>query len=182
MIEVDLDLDRLSPEQADAAMSKIFLTAQDDLSALVSGYWAPCVREAAAGQDGRPRFSAEFKKIPGVMHAPGGTTLKPATEASPLDCTTRTRVKKGVYPRLIHNAYPEYSERARRAKLQGAVILKLVVNEEGLPTNIRIIKPLGLGLDEKAIGAVREWRFKPAEKDGRPIPMEIATQVEFHMY
>ena len=58
----------------------------------------------------------------------------------------------------------------------------LVVNAKGLPENIRITKPLGFGLDEKALSCVEKWKFKPAEKDGQPVTMEIALEVDFHLY
>lgn len=77
---------------------------------------------------------------------------------------------------------PEYSERARQAHFQGSVTLKFVVNEKGVPTNIRVIKPAGFGLEEKAIDSVRQWRFRPVEQDGQPIAMELAAEVDFHLF
>jgi TonB family protein len=57
-----------------------------------------------------------------------------------------------------------------------------VVNREGSPTNIRIAQPLGYGLDAKAVEAVEGWKFTPAEKDGVPVDVEIAVEVDFHLY
>jgi TonB family protein len=56
------------------------------------------------------------------------------------------------------------------------------VDKDGKPKNIRISRPLGYGLDEKAVQAVSTWRFKPAEKDGIPVNVEIAVEVNFHLY
>lgn len=183
-LQIEADLDNLSPAQADAAMSRIFLTAHDDLATLVSDYWKPCVRAAALGKDTNLSFSPEFLTIPGVaaseasIAAPAGSS-----EDQLVDCSDRrVRLRKGGYPKVIYSPSPEFSDRARRAKFQGVVVLKLVVNEKGLPENIHIIKPLGLGLDEKALRCVEKWRFKPAEKDGQPVPMEIAVEVDFHLY
>ena len=53
---------------------------------------------------------------------------------------------------------------------------------DGSTTNIRVIRPLGLGLDEKAIEAVKNWKFEPAMKDGHPVRVEIAVEVDFHLY
>lgn len=64
----------------------------------------------------------------------------------------------------------------------GPPALLLLVNKEGSPTHIRIVSPLGCGLDEKAVHAVEGWRFKPAEKDGQPVEVEIAIEVDFHLY
>jgi TonB family protein len=58
----------------------------------------------------------------------------------------------------------------------------MVVGPDGKPHNIRVVRTLGLGLDEKAIEAVKNWRFKPAMKDGKPVAVQISVEVEFHLY
>src|SRR5208337_3859138 len=76
------------------------------------------------------------------------------------------RVGGGVSaPKEIYAPEPEYSEEARKVKHMGTVVLQLVVGSDGLPRDIRVVRTLGLGLDEKAIEAVRKWRFEPAKKD-----------------
>ena len=74
---------------------------------------------------------------------------------------------------------PEYSQEAKAKKYEGAVILLAVVTTEGIATNIRSVKSPGMGLDEKAIEAVRKWRFKPAMKDGKPVDVQIPIEVAF---
>lgn len=182
-IEADLDPGDVSPEQADAVMSRIFLTSHDDLAALVSNSWKPCVRAAAIGKDTTFSFSPEFLSIPGVVASEAGMAAPTGTSENQwVDCSTRKPNRRGIYPTDIYQPPPEYSDRARRAKFQGQVILMLVVNEKGLPENIRITKPLGFGLDEKALSCVEKWRFKPAEKDGQPLATEIALEVDFRLY
>jgi len=85
-------------------------------------------------------------------------------------------------PRVIYQVDPEFSEEARKAKYQGTCTLMLVVDAAGRPTNIRVASSLGMGLDEKAIEAVKNWRFEPSMKDGHPVRVEIAVEVEFHLY
>jgi TonB family protein len=85
-------------------------------------------------------------------------------------------------PRPIHAPDPEFSEKARRAHFQGTCVLLMVVDQDGKPRDIRVTKPLGKGLDEKAVEAVRSWRFDPARKDGKPVAVEIAVEVDFHLY
>jgi protein TonB len=85
-------------------------------------------------------------------------------------------------PRVIYGPDPEFSEEARKAKYQGTCVLGVVVDPNGLPTNIRVITSLGMGLDEKAIEAVKTWRFEPAMKDGHPVPYAISLEVDFHLY
>jgi periplasmic protein TonB len=85
-------------------------------------------------------------------------------------------------PRVIYQVDPEFSEEARKAKYQGTCTLMLVVDASGHPTNIRVASSLGMGLDEKAIEAVKNWRFEPSMKDGHAVRVEIAVEVEFHLY
>jgi len=93
------------------------------------------------------------------------------------------RPGRGVTPpRAIYSPEPEFSEEARKAKYQGTCVLGLVVDTNGRPTNIRVVNSLGMGLDEKAIEAVRTWRFEPGRKDGHAVAVEIAIEVDFHLY
>jgi periplasmic protein TonB len=85
-------------------------------------------------------------------------------------------------PRAIYQPEPEFSEEARKAKYQGVCTLGLIVGTDGRPTNIRVLSSLGMGLDEKAIEAVKNWKFEPAMKDGHPVRVEIAVEVDFHLY
>ena len=84
-------------------------------------------------------------------------------------------------PIILSKVEPEYSEEARKAKYQGTVVLMIVVDAHGMPRDIRIVKPLGLGLDEKAIEAVQKWRFRPAMKDGRAVNVEATVEVNFRL-
>ncbi|MGH9670852.1 MAG: energy transducer TonB [Terriglobales bacterium] len=93
------------------------------------------------------------------------------------------RVGGGVSaPRAIYSPDPEYSEEARKAKYQGTVVLFVVVGADGRPHDIRVQRSLGLGLDEKAIEAVRTWKFEPAKKDGHPVAVQVNIEVNFRLY
>jgi len=85
-------------------------------------------------------------------------------------------------PKVLYQPDPEYSEEARKAKFQGTCVLSLVVGPDGRPRDLRIARSLGLGLDEKAIEAVRNWRFEPAVKDGKPVAVAINVEVDFRLY
>jgi len=84
-------------------------------------------------------------------------------------------------PVPIFKPEPEYSEEARKAKFQGAVLLAIVIDETGHTRDIRVLRPLGLGLDEKAIEAVTKWRFRPSMKDGRPVAVMANVEVNFRL-
>lgn len=92
------------------------------------------------------------------------------------------RVGGGVSaPVLIHKVEPEYTEEARAAKYQGTVSLYTEIAPDGTATNIRVVHGLGLGLDEKAIEAVKQWRFKPGQKDGKPVTVMATIEVNFRL-
>jgi len=92
------------------------------------------------------------------------------------------RVGGGVTaPMLIAKVEPQYSDEARQAKYQGAVLLFVEVDPNGNPTNIQVRRSLGLGLDEKAVEAVRQWKFKPGTKDGVPVTVAASIEVNFRL-
>jgi len=87
------------------------------------------------------------------------------------------------FPACLYCPSAKYSDEAVKAKYQGVVLLMAVITPDGRAIDIHVAKGLGLGLDEKAIEAVREWRFKPAlGPDGRPASVRVPIEVDFHLY
>jgi TonB family protein len=84
-------------------------------------------------------------------------------------------------PVVTFKVEPEYSEEARKAKFQGTVLLYIEVNDRGQPQNPRVMRALGMGLDEKAIEAVMKWRFQPGRKDGKPVTVAAQVEVNFRL-
>ena len=92
------------------------------------------------------------------------------------------RIGGGVSaPQLLLKVEPEYSEEARKAKYQGTVVLSVVVDENGRAQSLRIVRPLGLGLDEKAIEAVQKWKFRPGQLNGKPVSVAATIEVNFRL-
>ena len=92
------------------------------------------------------------------------------------------RVGGGVSaPAVLVKVDPEYSEEARKAKYSGTVVLSVVVDTEGRAREIRVVKSLGMGLDEKAIEAVEKWKFKPGMKAGLAVPVRAQIEVNFRL-
>lgn len=183
-IEADLGTPHPSADHVDAAVAKIFLSAKDDFASQVPDYWRPCVPAGLAGKDENCHFAPEILGIPGVGvpgHDPSEIAAASAEQTSPAG--QRFRVPKGVSPPRVtlHNE-PEFSDLARRMKYQGTGVVGLTVNQEGVPTHVYVLNPLGCGLDAQAVRAVEGWRFKPAEKDGQPVSVEIAVEVDFRLY
>jgi len=92
------------------------------------------------------------------------------------------RVGGGVSsPELVYKVDPEYSEQARKSKYQGTVVLNLVVQRDGSVRDIRVMTSLGMGLDEKAIEAVKQWRFRPGQKGGQAVDVSAVIEVTFRL-
>jgi TonB family protein len=92
------------------------------------------------------------------------------------------RVGNGVKPpALLRKLEPQYSEEARAAKYQGRVVVYAEIGTDGLAHNLRVLRGLGLGLDEKAIEAIDQWRFRPGSKDGTPVPVAATIEVNFRL-
>ena len=85
-------------------------------------------------------------------------------------------------PQVLFQPEPEFSEEARKAKAAGNVLVYLQVDENGRPQHVRVLRGIGMGLDEKAVAAVRQYRFKPAMKNGRPVAVEMNVDVTFQIF
>jgi TonB family protein len=91
------------------------------------------------------------------------------------------RIGNGVTaPKIINKVEPIYTPEARHARLEGTVVLSVVVGRDGVPSDIRVLRPLA-GLEDEAIEAVRRWRFKPGEKDGKPVPVIAQIEINFRL-
>jgi periplasmic protein TonB len=93
------------------------------------------------------------------------------------------RVGGGVTaPRVLYDPEPEFSDEARQAKYQGTVVLEVIVGTDGRTHDIRVVQALGMGLDEKAIEAVRQWRFEPGRNQGIAVAVLVDVEVDFHLF
>jgi len=90
-------------------------------------------------------------------------------------------VRDATQPVLIYKIEPEYSDEARKAKLQGEVVLYIEVDPRGAARNIRVAQSLGLGLDERAMAAVSRWRFRPGYAGGKPVATQAMIHVTFRL-
>jgi TonB family protein len=148
--------------------------------------------------------AAAIEAIKLTKFQPGSVDGRPA----PVRIFARTRFsedQRPTYPRILSHLGPigsagppmrpydkppvalyapnaQYSDRARKAKLNGYVLISLLVTEDGLPTDLKVVKSLGMGLDENALECVSKYRFKPATKDGVPVPTHISVEVIFQLY
>ena len=84
-------------------------------------------------------------------------------------------------PIPIHRAEPVYTEEARNAKIEGAVLIQMVIDENGVPTEPKVVRSLDKGLDEKALEAVKQWRFKPGLREGKPASVTANIEINFRL-
>jgi TonB family protein len=108
----------------------------------------------------------------------------PATPPSHhrLRCTEKNSTPDCLpVPLVISSSPPTYSEEARKAKLEGDCFVSIAVDDKGNLTDLHVTKSLGMGLDEKAIEAIKGWKFEPAYKDGKPVAAKLVVQVSFRL-
>jgi TonB family protein len=110
--------------------------------------------------------------------------------AAPSDPTAPTQANEPMYtiggrisaPQIKHRVTAQFTDEARRAHYQGVCLVALIVDAQGNPQNVHIARALGMGLDEKALAAVRQYRFKPALRDRKtPVPVAITIQINFRL-
>jgi TonB family protein len=104
---------------------------------------------------------------PGSGGGTGGGPYRPGSGIAP--------------PELLHEVKPEYTDEARRRSLRGDVLLEIVVRSDGRVGDVRVVRGLGSGLDERAVQAVRQWRFSPARRLGTPVDVMVEVAVEFRL-
>jgi protein TonB len=85
-------------------------------------------------------------------------------------------------PVVIHQAEAEFTEEARKANFQGTVSLQLIVDQQGNPQDVRVVRHAGMGLDEKAIEAVQQYKFRPAMYQGHPVAVQMIIDVDFRLH
>ena len=110
--------------------------------------------------------------------------------APPTDETAPTQANEPMYkigghisaPQIKYRVTAQYTDEAKRANFEGVCLIGLIVNAQGNPVNVHVVRPLGMGLDEKAIEAIKQYKFKPAMKDGKtPVPVLVTIEVDFRL-
>jgi TonB family protein len=143
----------------------------------ILGYYSP-----------NPNLNSEFRTIRVSLPEDTGPTLRyrsgyysnrsGGTGGGGVDNSTAA---DGSVPTLIYAPEPEYSEEARKAKFQGTVTLTVEVDASGQVTNTSVVRSLGLGLDQKALEAVQQWKFRPGMRDGKPASVQVQVDVNFRL-
>ena|SRR5436190_6143469 len=106
----------------------------------------------------------------------------PIPSGRPPDASGVYRVGREVSaPVVTYREEPRYTDAAAKAKIDGAVLISLIVGENGVPRDLRIVRSLEPGLDQNALKAVSNWRFRPGEKGGKPVAVQSTIEISFHI-
>jgi TonB family protein len=93
------------------------------------------------------------------------------------------RIGGGISPpELAIQVAPEFTPEAKKAKFHGSVVVGCIIDEQGLPEDVHIVRGIGQGLNDKAIEAVKQYKFKPAMEDGKPVPVKLNIEVNFQLF
>ena len=114
------------------------------------------------------------------------------TSASQIDVKSKPQVPFGagalntceagvVAPRVLTDVKPQYTADAIRARLEGVVVMDVVVGIDGKVANARVTRTLDPGLDEEALRAVKQWRFEPGKVEGKPVNVLVTIEMTFHL-
>jgi TonB family protein len=121
-------------------------------------------------------------EIHSMLFEPGPNYARKADEIPDEPGIFRSGSPGVTSPICSYCPQPSYSDAARTAKFQGTVILSVVVTEEGEVTSVYVLKGAPFGLTAQTIEATRGWRFKPGQKDGKPLSVRVETETTFHLY
>ena len=98
------------------------------------------------------------------------------------DTAPGVRIGGGINAPVVANKVePKYSPVAKMAKLQGSVLLMIVIGVDGTPRNVEVQRGVGLGLDEQAVEALLQWKFTPGTKDGQPVAVKANVEINFRL-
>lgn len=163
-ITIMIALDPMHPELTETALKKIFaLTPADALSGKSPTDQKDAIYSIGAFQDD--------------TESPGNAG-QPATKFASDIMRPGSNVTQ---PQLLHHVDPTFTDQAREAKFSGMCRIGMVVDTSGRPIHIRVLQPLGYGLEQNALIAVSQYRFKPAMFHGKPVKVQIQVEVNFQI-
>jgi TonB family protein len=178
-----------APDEATlrSAIEHVFYAPNTNLAPFVPDYW----RDLLTGNLVRKTDPDGSTQLSFRSGCPSGVSTDAPPEVQPsgirkVVCSGLTiyrPIKGGVMPpKPLHTPDPKYVEFARQSKYQGTTVLWLVVDQTGHTQMIRIVRAIGMGLDDMAVETVRNWLFKPAELNGQPVAVEINVEASFRLY
>jgi TonB family protein len=166
-LTVALDHPCSSLEEATKVVQSIFAVGNEDLLESAPVYWKPFLAK---------RLGLTWDETTGAQSGPGEKTSSDGGKIFQLNMGSGVRP-----PRAIYTPEPEFTQQARKHRFDGTAAFKAVVNQSGRVEHIRIVRALGMGLDEEAIDVMKRWQFRPGTLDGRPVNVELMLVVSFNL-
>jgi TonB family protein len=165
-----------SEEEAIALLGRVFALTPQEIVNSAPDYWQEYLRKNLLGGPGPEK---EVR------------TANPPKDPPPSNPENAGDAKEKIFhvgeirvtaPKPKYTPEPEFTDAARKERYQGSIGINVIVNPEGRITKPRIVRPLGLGLDENAIEAISKWRFAPGTRDGQPVSVAVYIQVDLHLF
>jgi TonB family protein len=182
-VEIKLDQPLNSFAQAQAILGKVFALNKQDFLDSIPEFW-----HAYASQNldfdsaklGELLFNVTKPDQPSPQHL--SRTVVSGVEIDKADPAIFKVGQDVKAPRAKYTPEPEFSEAARYEKYQGVVVFYVVVDQDGNVAKVKLLRPLGLGLDETAAAVVKNWRFTPGTHNGQPVAIQMNIEVFFNLY
>lgn len=178
-IALDRPLDSASAEEAQAVLGRVFALNTKSLLDSLPEFWRGPLDDELI-YDPLQKREAEFR-----MELPSRGIPKPAHKIRPNVIVADQVFHVGAEvtaPKATFTPEPKFTDIARYEKFQGTLVVDLIVGKDGAAHRIRLVRPLGLGLDESARSMIQTWRFEPATKNGQPVAVEMNVEVAFNLY
>lgn len=178
-LEIALDRPLASAEEARAVLGRVFVLNTKSLLDSLPEFWRGPLDDELI-YDPLQKREAEFR-----MELPSRGIPRPAHKVRPNVITAEEVFHVGAEvsaPKATFTPEPKFTDIARYEKFQGTLLVDLIVGTDGAAHRIRLVRPLGLGLDESARSMIQTWRFEPATKNGQPVAVEMNVEVAFNLY
>lgn len=154
-----------SPADAEPLLHSIFAMKNDELVSSAPEFWKFYLsKEAESSMAANNKSRRGSRRMPPGEHA------------------FRVDGKTVIAPEATFTPEPSYTQIAKDRRLQGSVVIDAIIDDTGKVLRPQIIRPLGMGLDEKAIEAIQTWRFKPGTRKGQPVMVEMGVEIDFNLY
>lgn len=172
-VRIQLQKPLSSLEEATDVLAKVFALTPDDVVKSAPEYWQHYLET---------QLGLAKEKTPGTNPGESSTAILKKQAESKGEIVYSVDGNVVTAPKVKYQPEPDFSKEARKNNFQGTAGLNVVVDRTGAIQQVQIVRPLGMGLDEKAVQGARAWRFSPATKNGQPVAVTVYIEIEFRLY
>src|SRR5215469_7516495 len=159
-------------EEARAILARVFALSPEDVVNSAPDYWQPQLAKELGVQLPQPAVAQDG----------GGTKEQATSREKTFHVSDTVGGKKVTPPAVLYQREPAFSDAARSRRLQGTVGLNVTIDKSGTVTDVKIVRPLGMGLDEQAVATIRTWQFSPAKVEGQPVAVQLYIETSFSFH